>query len=109
MSYSDVECPYCGKGDEICHDDGYGYEEDQLHQQECGECGKIFIYETSISFSYEAAKADCLNGAEHQYKETNTYPRCFRRLRCVDCGEEKEIEGIEEERHKYMDSLPPVR
>jgi len=32
-----VNCPYCGAEQEICHDDGYGYEEDVLHQQECSE------------------------------------------------------------------------
>ena len=25
--YSDVECPYCGAEQEINHDDGYGYDE----------------------------------------------------------------------------------
>jgi len=61
----DVECPYCGKPQEINHDDGYGYEEDEPHNQECGDCGKVFAFTTSISFYYDAYQADCLNDGEH--------------------------------------------
>lgn len=84
----DTNCPYCGADVEINHDDGYGYSEDDLHQQECGDCGKTFTYTTAIHFSYRARKADCLNGAEHQYQRTKTYPPEFARLRCVECGHE---------------------
>lgn len=84
----DVECPYCGADVEINHDDGYGYEEDLLHEQQCEDCGKMFAYFTVIHFSYTARKADCLNGAEHHYKRTTTYPPEFARLRCKDCGHE---------------------
>ena len=51
---SDVECPYCGAEQEICHDDGYGYDEDGDYEQECGECGKTFAFTTSIHFYYSA-------------------------------------------------------
>jgi len=27
----DVDCPYCGESQEICHDDGFGYSEDEDH------------------------------------------------------------------------------
>lgn len=27
----DVECPYCEEWNEICHDDGFGYEEGVAH------------------------------------------------------------------------------
>lgn len=101
-----IECPYCGDEQEINHDDGQGYDEGVLHHQECDGCGKTFAYETSISFYYEAYAAPCIDGdAEHDWKETNTFPRCFRRLRCSVCGEEKEIEGIEKERMEYIASL----
>jgi glutaredoxin len=33
--YYDIECPYCEKQQEIDHDDGYGYDEDQAHKQTC--------------------------------------------------------------------------
>lgn len=49
---SDVTCPYCGKEQEIDHDDGYGYEEDGDYEQECIHCGETFKFLTNISFSY---------------------------------------------------------
>lgn len=85
----DVECPYCGEDQEINHDDGYGYEEDEVYQQECRNCHKTFTFTTSISFYYEAAKADCLNGAEHKYEQTHTHPKKCTRMRCVDCDDER--------------------
>ena len=87
----DTECPYCGADVEINHDDGYGYSEDDLHNQECGECGKAFTYTTAIHFSYRTSKADCLNGGEHQYEKTKTWPPEFARMRCTECGEEKPL------------------
>ena len=44
----DVECPYCGKEQEICHDDGYGYDESEIYEQECDDCGRCYTYTTSI-------------------------------------------------------------
>ena len=58
----DVECPYCEKMQEINHDDGYGYEEDRAHEQDCEFCGKTFVYNTCIYFTYSAFKAPCKNG-----------------------------------------------
>ena len=100
----DAECPYCGAGQEICHDDGYGYEEDKAHQQECSRCRKAFVFYTAISFSYETQKADCLNGAEHDYKRTNTYPKWAARDRCTMCGDEKPIPRDERDRLYSEDS-----
>lgn len=50
---SDVTCPYCHHDQEINHDDGYGYEEDRDFEQDCIHCEKTFVFQTSISFSYE--------------------------------------------------------
>jgi ribosomal protein S27AE len=58
MSDDDAECPYCGAGVEICHDDNYGYEELKQHEQECPKCGKVFGYWTSISFDYLTVPLD---------------------------------------------------
>lgn len=88
----DVECPYCGEAVEINHDDGYGYEEGVSHQQDCPKCDKTFIYTTTITIHHEARKADCLNGAEHQYEQTKCFPPEFARLRCKICDDEKPIE-----------------
>ena len=96
MVYDDIECPYCNAGQDIDHDDGYGYSENETHQQRCRKCDSTFTYTTSISFYYEADKAPCLNGEEHQYKPTHTHPDCWTRMRCVWCDEERSL--TEEER-----------
>ncbi len=83
----DVQCPYCEAWQEICHDDGYGYEEGKLHQQECYECDKMFTYTTCINYDYEAQKADCLNDGEHQWERTYTHPSFLTKMRCSQCGE----------------------
>ncbi len=98
----DVECPYCGADNEICHDDGYGYDEGVLYHQQCSKCDRTFAYETSIEISHEAFAAPCIDDGNHKWEETHTIPRCFRKLRCLDCGEEKEIEGIQAERVAYF-------
>jgi len=86
---NDVECPYCGAGQDICHDDGYGYEEDKTHQQECTQCEKTFTYQTSISFYYSAKKADCLNGALHKFDREHNYSNRHTVAYCRDCGHER--------------------
>lgn len=91
MSNDDVKCPYCNKPQEICHDDGQGYEEGTPHQQECGECDKIFVFTTCISMSYYPAKADCLNeGGEHDLRDMCGSPRelFVGKKRCHICDEE---------------------
>lgn len=87
---SDVNCPYCDAEQEIDHDDGYGYSEDEKHQQCCENCGKNFAYTTSIMFIYEAEKADCLNGAEHKWRKNKTWPVECTKMECVDCGDRRE-------------------
>lgn len=86
----DVECPYCGEWQEINHDDGYGYEEDENFKQECDNCGKTFAYTTSISYYYEATKSDCLNGGKHNLHPVEHYPTVFPDwVKCSDCGYEE--------------------
>jgi endogenous inhibitor of DNA gyrase (YacG/DUF329 family) len=99
MAYEDVNCPYCGKPQDIDHDDGYGYEEGVTHQQQCVECDKTFTYTTSISFYYEAEKADCLNDGEHNWEPTHTIPKFFTKMRCTMCDDERT--PTEEEKIKY--------
>jgi DNA-directed RNA polymerase subunit RPC12/RpoP len=85
MSYTDIDCPYCGHGQDVCHDDGQNYAEDETHEMECYECEKTFVFSTSISFCYDSSKADCLNGSDHKYEATHTYPKERTKMRCVDC------------------------
>lgn len=91
---NDVECPYCGAAVEINHDDGYGYEENRLHEQECPECEKRFAYTIYVSYSHTAYQADCLNGSPHKYEKTRTHPPEFATLRCADCGDEKPLDFV---------------
>jgi len=86
----DVECPYCEKWNEINHDDGYGYEEGETYEQTCDHCGKIFVYTTSIHFYYDAKKAPCKNGGEHDWKKIDGWPKEYfkNRRRCSCCDEE---------------------
>ena len=92
MSRDDVECPYCGAGQDICHDDGYGYEEDMLHEQQCPECEKYFTFTTTIIFYYTSQKADCLNGGEHEMidRPSTFYPD---RKLCKNCEYEDKGEA----------------
>lgn len=100
-----IECPYCGEEQEV-PDDGYCYDVGIINRQECADCGKSFAYKTTISISYKAYAAPCIDGdAEHNWRETKTFSRCYRKLRCSVCGEEKEIEGIDEERKANLTDL----
>ena len=92
---SDASCPYCDADIDINHDDGAGYDESEIHQQECSNCERIFVFETSISFSYELSKADCLNGSDHSYKKTHTHPVEYTRMRCEICGYERALTELE--------------
>lgn len=100
---SDLKCPYCETDVELCHDDGYGYEENCLHQQDCGHCGKTFAYTTEISFYFEPYKADCLNEGNHEWKPTRTHPKEWTMMRCETCWEERK--PTEEE---WKDILKPI-
>jgi len=95
----DTECPYCDADVEINHDDGYGYEDGQTFKQQCGNCDKTFVFTTTISFNYETEKADCLNGGEHEWETSHTYPKFFTKMRCTMCDEERN--PTTEERIKY--------
>jgi hypothetical protein len=76
---SDVTCPYCGKDQEINHDDGYGYEEDGDYEQECTDCYKSFKFTTSISFSYTVS---CQDG-DHDFEPFGPkHPGMFQCTKC---------------------------
>jgi len=87
---SDMRCPYCGAEQEVNHDDDHGYAEGVKWEHECTECEKVFVFETSIALYYEPSKADCLNGAEHDYRRTQTIPLRATRMRCHACDHERQ-------------------
>lgn len=82
----DAKCPYCNEAQEINHDDGYGYAEDVIYQQQCWACERTYTFTTSIIFSYDLEKAPCLNGAEHEFKATFTMPVEYTKMECPTCG-----------------------
>lgn len=84
---NDVNCPYCNAEQDICHDDGFGYEQDVKNEQQCRACNKYFTFITSILYHYEVKKADCLNGAEHDFKPRNTFPKEYTKMQCSMCEE----------------------
>ena len=92
---NDTECPYCGKDVEICTDDGYGCAEDEIYEQQCGNCDKNFTFTISYSVTYYPEKAPCLNGERHKYKATCTYPKRYTKMRCADCGTERKPTDLE--------------
>ena len=87
----DINCPYCDAELEINHDDWVWFEQDELHQQQCSECEKNFIFTTSIMYLYSSEKADCLNDIEHDYKLSKSYPKQFSKMRCTMCGYERRL------------------
>lgn len=95
----DINCPYCDHPQEINHDDGYGYSEERIHQQQCGKCDKYFTFTTSIMYHYEVDKADCLNGGEHEYYPTHTFPKEYTKMRCSMCEDERYL--TEDEKIKF--------
>ena len=87
----DLKCPYCEAELQVNHDDGFGYEEDVKHQMDCDACDRTFVFTTSISFSYESERADCLNGMKHSYKLTTTFPKEFSKMACKYCDDIREL------------------
>ncbi len=99
---ADLFCPYCDAALEVCHEDGFGYDEDRLHEMTCWSCGKNFVFTTSIHYYYEARKADCLNGEQHKLVPSTgaKYSGFKDWVRCETCDYE--------DRGKYQpDTIPP--
>jgi len=94
-----VNCPYCNEPDEINHDDGYGYEENVMHEQHCSNCDKEYGFTTEISFYYEVHNTMCKNDGEHKWKPITTVPKCFTEIMCECCWEKRE--PTKEEKIKY--------
>lgn len=83
-----LRCPYC---DTEIDDPDDCYDEALTYEHECPACEKNFIFGVEYSRDYSAHKADCLNGADHDYQKTATIPARFAVLRCSMCGDEKPI------------------
>ncbi|MFC0183317.1 hypothetical protein SAMN04515674_105279 [Pseudarcicella hirudinis] len=83
-----TECPYCCKITKV-NEDGQAYDLDILHQEQCNHCDRYFTFTTSVSFSYEAFKAPCLNGGKHKFNLSKSHPVRFSRMVCEYCEEQR--------------------
>ena len=88
MSY--IRCPYCGHKNDIDQCDGHGTEEDVTYHEECYKCENQFTFTVSWSCTFYPEKSDCLNGGEHKWTPTITYPLELTRMRCGDCDQERQ-------------------
>lgn len=88
-----VTCPYCDKECEVDHDDGANYEEDNLTEQQCEHCEKMFFISTSVLYHHTGSIAPCLNGEEHDWQDMNGHPKEYfeGKKRCSYCDEEKDF------------------
>lgn len=98
--HTDIDCPYCGHGQDINHDDGYGFREEEVFNQICNSCQKTFTFTTSIIYHYEVEKADCLNGGEHNWEPTHSFPKEYTKMRCTMCDDERDPTMQEREQFK---------
>lgn len=86
----DFQCPYCGSWQE--HDTDQS-KSGPLHQTSCFECEKSFVFSVEYYPTFSVHKADCLNGAPHDYKDrlegNEYYQQYFSKwIQCRDCDHE---------------------
>ncbi len=82
---SELTCPYCNSKQDFTLEDGCVFI--GTNQHECDECRKCFIFTAEASVDYYSYEAACLNGGEHDWKPTNSYPRKATRMQCETCDE----------------------
>jgi hypothetical protein len=76
---SDVKCPYCGKEQEINHDDGYGYQEDEGFEQDCTNCNETFKFTTGILYVYTV---ECQEGDHEMEPFGDPWPNMYECSKC---------------------------
>ncbi len=94
----DVRCPYCGSTSVIPEYLACSCKEGELYPRLCTVCKMTFVMQIVITYALTGKKANCLNGAEHNYKETFARPLRNTQLRCVDCHDEQPLP----EGHPYL-------
>jgi ssDNA-binding Zn-finger/Zn-ribbon topoisomerase 1 len=105
-----ITCPYCHSEHEIDME-SHNYEEDVMHESQCPECDKFFVYRTEIRIEVYPEKADCLNDGGHNYELNHTQPRELSKMECKMCGDRREPTEAERDYHKlgskqeYFNSL----
>ena len=78
----DIECPNCKHDQEICHDDGYGYAEGEMHTQFCTSCDYEFKFTTYTSFTYEAY---CAKTEDHKMEQSTVNKDFYICSKCEFC------------------------
>ena len=92
-----VNCPYCKNSTFVDLDDINVLAEEPF-TTECEHCGKVILVTPSVHITLDADKCQC-QGQDHEWEPTQTFPKCFSKMICKHCGEERE--PTEEERTKY--------
>jgi len=76
---SGLVCPYCG------YEQSDSWESaDSSNDDECGECGKHFSYDSQTERYFTTRKVPCLNGEPHEWKKL-TLPDYPHARRCRQC------------------------
>jgi hypothetical protein len=94
---NEIECPYCRAEQEY---NGDGLSDDESEEVQCEICEKNFMITACVSVSYDSRKCDCLNGAEHRFQDTRSFPRITYgkiRMKCDYCELVKTREATERE------------
>jgi hypothetical protein len=86
-----IRCPYCGSTAVIPEYLVCGGQEGELYPHKCDTCNFTFVFSITLTYLLTVAKANCLNGLEHNYEETFARPRKHAKLRCKDCHDEQPL------------------
>lgn len=91
----DIQCPYC----EGWHEhDGERNESCVSYPMECRHCERNFLFQIEYYPTFTERKADCLNGASHEWKDrlkNNEYYRSyFKKWRVCEWCEKEEREAL---------------
>lgn len=94
----DFDCPYCGEGYDYCDDP---ISDGDTVEFECSECEKTFVISASVSISYTAHKADCLNDGNHVWEDSSRCPfiikKQIKQFCTKSCGNERNRDATPEE------------
>ena len=93
----EIECPYC---QHTWNYDGDGLGDDESEECQCEKCEKSFMIKASVSISYESTACPCLNGEDHKFVDTRSFPRITYgkiRMKCDYCELVKTREATERE------------
>jgi hypothetical protein len=99
----DVECPYCNKWQDPPEESS---EPDELHECECGNCGKYFGFYVQYFPSYSSHQIPCYNGEPHDWRNRpclSEISLLYDYYKCHHCEEEMKVIKGEQipEKYKY--------